>query len=189
MAMNGLRYVSGEYATQSDLATNAGLNLIVTQSFSAASSVSLNNCFTATYDRYVVRWSGGGSAAPGAACNMRLRSSGTDATGANYFMQRNQFYGSTAAAARATSQTSMLCGFWDSISTAIFSYEIHNPFVASANTLWLGTSGCNADTGNNAQLDGTYGSHGVTASYDGFTLLPASGTITGTVRVYGFRNS
>ena len=155
--------------------------------FSGVSSISLNGIFSATYQCYLVTYSGGGSAAPGTACNLRLRASGTDASGANYFFQRSTFYGSTAAAARSTSQTSINCGFWDSINTLTATCDINNPFLA-ANTLFMSTSGCNADTGNNAQLDGTYGAHNLSTSYDGLTFLPASGTITGTIRVYGYRN-
>jgi hypothetical protein len=32
------------------------------------------------------------------------------------------------------------------------------------------------------------GSHSLTTAYTGFSLIPATGTITGTVRVYGYRN-
>jgi hypothetical protein len=155
--------------------------------FTGVSSISLNGVFSATYRRYMLVWSGGGSTSPGTACNMRLRASGTDASGANYFMQRSQFYASTAAAVRSTSQTSVLCGFFDSIGTTLASYLVSNPFLA-ASTLWLGTSGSNADTSNNAQLDGTYASHSLTTSYDGFTLFPSAGTATGIIRVYGIKD-
>lgn len=156
--------------------------------FTGVSSISLNGVFSATYQRYLVTYSGGGSAAPGTACNLRLRASGTDASGANYFMQRSQFYGSAVAAVRSASQTSITCGFWDSISTMEASCVINKPFAA-ANTVFLGTAGSNSDTGNNGQLDGTYGSHSLTTSYDGITFLPGTGTITGLIRVYGYKNS
>jgi hypothetical protein len=155
--------------------------------FSGVSSVSLNGVFSASYQRYLVHWSGGGTTSPGTDCRMRLRSAGSDVTAANYYMQRGQFYSTTGSGARATAQTYMICGFWDSISSTVASYQIDNPFVA-ATTQWLGHSGGNADTGNNAQWDSTYGSHSLTTSYDGFTMFPGAGTITGTVRVYGYRN-
>ena len=33
------------------------------------------------------------------------------------------------------------------------------------------------------------GSHSLATAYDGMTIYPPSGTITGSVRVYGYRNS
>jgi hypothetical protein len=35
----------------------------------------------------------------------------------------------------------------------------------------------------------TSGAHEVATAYDGMTLYPTSGTITGTLRVYGYQNS
>jgi hypothetical protein len=31
--------------------------------------------------------------------------------------------------------------------------------------------------------------HDVATAYDGFTIFPSSGTIAGTIRVYGYKNS
>ena len=59
--------------------TGAGLDLIVTQSFSAVSSVSLDNCFSGDYDNYRVLVHVKSAAASGFIM-MRLRSSGTDAS-------------------------------------------------------------------------------------------------------------
>lgn len=54
MAINGLLYESGVYATTGDLAVAGGLVYITGSTFSASSAVNVNNCFSSTYENYRV---------------------------------------------------------------------------------------------------------------------------------------
>ena len=42
--------------------------------------------------------------------------------------------------------------------------------------------------GNTNYFDSSWGLLATTASYDGFTYFTSSGTLTGTIKVYGYRN-
>jgi hypothetical protein len=179
MAINGLRYESGEYATQSDLATNAGLNLIVTQSLSATSSVSLNNCFSATYDNYRIVYRGNGSS--GANLEARLRVGGVDASAGNYSRQYLVVDNASVSAGRTTGNTSyVLAAFATTIGGC--SCDIYGPAIA-ANTAFA-TVIARGDTV--TQLES--GVHSVATAYDGITLTGGGGsTMTGSLSIYGYR--
>lgn len=190
MAMNGLRYVSGEYATQSDLATNAGLNLIVTQSFSAASSVSLNNCFTATYANYFVTVEFTAISANGATF-ARLRASGTDNSSSYRTEHIDQYgsnvFGTTNPAGDGTKWTILANAGSASPELAGCNIVLQKPQLAQK-TVGFGRAAFQTSGSTFVSSIPTYW-HDVATSYDGFTLFPGSGTISGTLRIYGYRNS
>jgi hypothetical protein len=66
--------------------------------------------------------------------------------------------------------------------------QVANPFVAKPSV--IGSEGINiqAAFGNGIDAHRAQGFLFNTTSYDGFTLYPASGTITGTAYVYAYRN-
>ena len=187
MAINGLRYAAGAYATTSDVAANAGLNLIATSSFSAVSSVSINNCFSATYDNYFISV---GCSAFSASTDvlMRLRVGGTDATGASdYTRQVLVSYSSTVAAATAASSSWQIGSTYST--TPIFSHKMwmDSPFLAAKTNATHQTLYTTGSPTWQIVHDGL--SHNQTTSYDGITIYPASGTFTGIARIYGYKNS
>jgi hypothetical protein len=164
------------------LTDQRALVFIASQSFTAASSVSFNNVFSATYANYLIVpninvTSGGGIAVTG-----RLRVSGSDASGSNYSTQELQANGSSVVVLRSSAQTSFTFGLarpnrqaWDLL--------ISNPFEARVTSgHWTG-----------ADLDGGglnvrvfSFSHNLGTSYDGFTAIMTT-TCTGTIAVFGVR--
>lgn len=152
--------------------------------FTTQSSVSINNCFSANYSHYLITASIRGSAASFA--RWRLRASGSDATGANYFRAGlSTSYGSGSLTPyNAGSETSWVPFSEYGTTSNGFGYSqimVFNPFVAA-------TTGANT-TINNTDAASIYTqalTHGLQTSYDGFSVLPNSGTITGTIRVYGY---
>ena len=111
---------------------------------------------------------------------MRLRVSGTDASGANYAYQTLNAIGASVSAGRGTGLTS-----WD-IFRNDTSYNggvayIFRPNVA-ATTQYTSSNGWSLD-GARISLNG--GSHSLSTAYTGFSLVPNSGTITGTISTYG----
>jgi hypothetical protein len=153
--------------------------------FSGASSVSLNDVFSATYQNYVISVSFTGTAA--AYLGLRLRVSGSDASGGDYvwgFVAAN-VSGSSFVLAGTGATSSNISRFQNSansISSVIFT--IFRPFDA-VRTTFHGTSFYD-DGVNVATPAAIGGNHSLLTSYAGFTLLPASGNITGTIRVYGY---
>jgi hypothetical protein len=160
----------------------AGLTLITSESFSAVSSVSINNCFTSTYDNYKIVISGVHSAASGA-IKFRYRSSGSDDAGNNYFWQLVGGNNTTAVAARQSSVSSGEIGYL--AQRDIIEVILTSPSAVQLKIMVSQTS-LNETLG--LQILHYANAYSQTTSRDGFSIFPNTGTITGNVRVYGFRN-
>jgi hypothetical protein len=160
-----------------------GLVHIATESFSAVSSVSLNDVFTSAYDNYrlVLQANNSGS---GSFMRFRFRAANTDLTAANYghSLYGFQYGGSDAVVAHGATDTLLTLSFQSSTSVIFTTCDIVNPQL-TARTSILGQS----VTGDRSQPLGA--TMTVTDSFDGFTLFPNTGTTTGVVRVYGYQNS
>ena len=157
--------------------TDQGLVHINTTTFTTQASVSINNVFTATYDNYRIVYDS--TLSGNVAFNMRFRVGGTDTT-TNYSYQNSQF--STAAGiSQALSQT--LIQVFGASGAARFNIatEVFTPFLTSA----TGIINHYGATGISGLATGT---HTASTSFDGFTIYPATGTISGSLRVYGYKN-
>ena len=160
-----------------------GLVLISSQSFSAASAVSINNCFTSTYENYLIKILATNSSASNFLTRLRTSS---DDTAANYSDQLLYGSGATAAANRASGQTYWRTGYAGTSDSGSVTIELFAPNLAVATKgnfagcVFIGST-----------QEATYGSiaNSTTTQYSGFTVFPGSGTFTGTVRVYGYRNA
>jgi hypothetical protein len=161
-----------------------GMVLVATSTFSAASSVSVNNCFTSAYENYKIVWTANSVTASGA-IYMRLRASGSDNTTSNYGSS-GTFTIFTGAVSGTGYSAQNYWAIHFAAGTGAGSHqrsiEIIQPQVASNTS--FGAVGSNNDA--NAYYAGWFYN---ASQFDGFTILPASGTMTGTIRVYGYRNS
>lgn len=157
----------------------AGIVLLNTTTFTTVASQSINNVFSATYQNYLVQFKGGASA--DTTLKMNLRVGGVDnTTASSYVLQRVNADSTTLAAARSTTT------FWDSMNVYstqdnIFNLTISNPFAAEFTLI-------NANNTKYNVYQAFGGFHNQNTSYDGFTFTPSTGTITGTVRIYGYAN-
>jgi hypothetical protein len=158
---------------------SSGLTLINTTSFSAVSSQSVNDVFSATYENYRIVCYLESSA--GVTLDFRLRVAGADnSTASSYIKQDQGAYGSTSAPQTITSNR-----FQEIIYMATtpdicsFVMELQKPFLATQ------TAG-NTIGGRSNYIITSQLRHNQSTSYDGFTLIPSSGTITGKVSVYGY---
>jgi len=175
-------------AIQSQINTAGGLVKITDQTFSAASTVNVNNCFTSTYDNYrvLIDFS---AASTTLALTMRLRVSGTDNSTTNYFRQNMSAQSTTVSASQTASGTSWgLAGSIDNtyISYNRYMFDIFGPqltryTVAVVPSLFVSTT-----PQYYSNLDAYL--FNATTSFDGFSLLASTGNVTGTLRVYGYRN-
>ena len=157
-----------------------GLVYITSGTANAASSISVNGCFTATYSDYRIVASL--TTSTNADIRLRLRGSGTDNSSAVYDYADQYFTaaasgleGGTAAAylSLAFGLTGLASGAWD--------------ILGPAATYLTTTLGMAKEGNNNTKIHG--GRMTVTTAYDGFTLYPGSGTFSGTVAVYGYRKA
>ena len=162
----------------------SGLSLITSQSFSASTAVNVNSVFSSTYYNYriIVRVTTGTAGGDGVA-TMRLRSSGTDTT-TNYATARGYFYSTTIG---ADSLGSTSWGIFDqnsSYQTQSCVIDLFNPNQSLRTQGWVNNPKTNSTNLNIGIMAALLQSD--TTSFDGFSIYPASGNITGTVEVYGY---
>lgn len=153
-------------------------------SFTASTSISLNGIFTSTYDHYKVEIYT--TAASTAVLRVVLRSAGTDATAANY--DYTLLYANSGSPSSATVAANANWTLNASISSTVMKHnlELTNPFLASMTTA-IGRSVAYASAV--APLIGHFGGgHRLSTSYDGLTFTASTGSLTGTIRVYGYND-
>lgn len=157
------------------------LALVATASPSGVSSVSIDNCFTSTYQSYLIVMELNRSTST--SILYRWRVSGADKTTATYNGQKWNVSGSTFSAVSAASST------YGQLSVANGSGEIFirgilfRPSEAAvsisiADSLQISASF--VGTATTSQTDST--------AYDGITIFPLAGSISGTIRIYGYQN-
>jgi len=158
-------------------------------SFSGASSVSINNCFSSTYDNYRIIINPTAAVGTDATLSFRYRASGSDISTTTYTGQRIVYFGTTIVA--STNVTGNTLHSLSLISTSranqyYANIEVHGPFlprkknfrvdintVGEAGTFYSETHGGWNDT---------------TTSVDGFSIFTSGTSITGIIRVYGYAN-
>jgi hypothetical protein len=159
----------------------SGLTLINTTTFSAVSSQSVNNVFTSAYANYKIDLTITAKSA-NSAVDLRYRAGGVDNSTSNYY------YGATVA--RSTSSIDANGGngissfvmLYSNVSQCGGTYQIYSPQLAN-NTLAT-YQGMGGDVSTYFSFTGACQFIANTV-FDGFSVSAASGTITGTIRVYG----
>jgi hypothetical protein len=148
--------------------------------YTGVTSVSLNSVFSATYENYRIIVSGIGSTTLD--LFLRLRASGTDNSASNYKYGRYYVGAGASLAANNTNNTTATSWNLGEITTqsSVF-MDMSRPFESSLTTMTTLTTG--------SFLYVVGGQSTVTTSYDGISLIASTGNITGTVRVYGYKNS
>ena len=154
--------------------------------FSSASSVSLNGCFSSAYDNYRIVFNK--LTSPGNAfIYLRMRASGTDNTPANY---NSSWWGTrssnTSFTNGAQNQTFMLAIPCREVAFGGATMDMYSPFLTDVTGMT-----CQWNGGESGQFNfgGTGGNLYNTTSFDGITFyLSAASTFSGTIRVYGYTN-
>ena len=148
--------------------------------FASITSLSINGVFTSSFSNYVaiVRCIGSVANFP----LIRLRSSGTDATGSNYSHQYVTG-SSTSVGGGRTINTDL----WYNFGTDTTIYAGGQwMFYAPALTIPTSYRSCNFDPRSSATYNDYSGTHSLSTSYDGFTIAVASGTINGKINIFGY---
>ena len=163
--------------------TASAFSLIVAQTaFTSAASVSVNSCFTSTYTNYKLVLN---ITASSNNVGFKLRVSGTDSSD-EYYSVNFEMYSSAAGSSGTGVQQDTT--FFDVGAAQTQSMiEIFSPQVAQITAFaaqgiqWEPTTPRSQSTRTNAR-----GNHNAATSYDGFTIYPLSGTMTGTYTLYGY---
>ena len=145
--------------------------------FTGVSSVSLNGVFTSAYDNYRTIIQATGSGVNN--LQFRYRAAGSDSTGATYVSRFCQLAGTYAGFSFTTS-----AGYITTVSTVPTCAFMDLSGVRSSTQKTT-----NSVTFNNGTIDLSSCGNTVTTIFDGITILPDAGTISGTIRVYGYKNS
>lgn len=161
-----------------------GLHLINSTVVSAQSSVTINSVFSATYDAYRVVIS---NVSMSAANNLILRL-GASTTG-YYFCELSgggNYSGTAASAGNGANQNQYTTGIVTDTTNRTGGWiEIQNPFLAQTTSIQSQGSDTRT-TGSGTRI--VSGFHNVTTSYTGLFIGMLSGTFSGTVSVYGYRD-
>jgi hypothetical protein len=172
----------------------AGLTLISTTTFSGVATQSFNSVFSSTYANYLITYNiVAADSAAARGVYLRYRASGTDTTttyagnmGGWNIEGTGQSYNEVVASTTFTQLG------WSSstaeINRLLGQATIYNPNVASQYTALIGQA---ISEKQGAYKGGyqTYSMQTATTQFDGFTLYASAGNISGTVRIYGLRNS
>lgn len=150
--------------------------------FTGATSVSVNTCFTSSFTNYRLVGSTVGTASN--IIQFRVRSGTTDRTNADYAWSRFVIAANnTTGSAGVYGDTYMVVGNYNSNSYSGFGVDIFNPNLAVMTSI-SGTSNEMAAAMFYSQFLG--GISTSNAAYDGFTLIFPSGTVTGSFVLYGY---
>lgn len=149
--------------------------------FTAASSVSLNGCFTSAFANYKIVIVGTAQTAA-SGVSVRLRAAGVDASAANYSWSRG-FDDVTArtvfTSAGATSW--VLSPEGANYQDRLEEITLANPGTA-ARTIGRGVGAM----GSTMRTADYAWQHSLATAYDGLSIFTGAGTFTGTVKVYGY---
>jgi hypothetical protein len=153
-------------------------------SFSASSSITADSVFTSSYTNYRLMINYQTSTT--GSIYLRLRASGSSATGSNYSWQRILANGGTITGAQNASISYFEIGnpsngaYNSTVIIDFFSPQLAEPTLvnyvnhynngAYTTPLWYAAGG----------------NHSLSTAYDGIEIYPASGTTTGTYTIYGY---
>jgi hypothetical protein len=158
--------------------------------FSSASSVSLNGCFSSNYQNYEILLALSGVSSD-TNISLRLRTSSTDASGSNYNVGGLELM-TTATGPNLYRRANDVSAFFMNVDSGQNSdyystrFNFFNPFNAKRTT-GVFQSMASTQAGTFASYVGGI-NHTLETSYESITFYPEAGTFSGTIRVYGLKN-
>jgi hypothetical protein len=159
-----------------------GMTLLVNQTFTAQTSVAVDNVFTSAFDDYKVVYEFSNSAS--SSYTVRLRAAGSTVTGTDYKWQALRSTTTTVTSTGSTSTSGWPSANSNGVSrNQHFALNVYNPARAIQTTM----------DGQAWQWDGSqsgsslWGFEGNILARDGIIIQQDSGTITGSVKIYGIR--
>lgn len=178
-ATNNLTLASTGAVAVNGSMTGAGLDLVVSQTFSSSTTISVNNCFSNLYENYRIimyivassnNWT-----------SLRFRSNGVD-TSSGYTNQRLRATTTTVGATSSTAATEIFIGEHDT-AQSVYAYDIITPRLARATSI-IGSNMRSASVQDILQIAAANTSN---TQFDGFSIF--GGTLSGSLRVYGYKNT
>lgn len=166
---------------------NVGLVHINTTTFTAATSTILSSVFSSSFNNYRILVDVTQNSTFSATF-MQLRTGSTTVT-SNYD-RRGIFINSsgvTVTSSGTTADTYMLLGNTGNGGRSLHVVDFQNPFLTTPTMGTVSASDNDSGGGRELFLNAVYNSN--STSYESLVVGCSSGSITGTVRIYGYRNS
>ena len=174
-------YTSAQVVQAVPTGINSALVLISTTTVgTAVASVTVSNCFSATYLNYRIIYNGGLSSTD----NDLYLKIGSATANYNMTFAGTSYSANTFVGAGSQNASSFIyAGVSETVAGAFANLDLFNPFATTHTRMVGGFPGVStAGFIGGILKDNT--------SHTGFTFTPASGTLTGgTIRVYGYTNS
>lgn len=182
-------FTAGSVLTASDTNTylaNAGLVYVAGKTFTTTSSAQqIDNCFTSTYDNYLITFAGVGSTTGSDFVNGRLVD-GTSPISTGIYYHSYAYSGTSAMTTGFQgSQTQWRVGLIGDTATS-FVWNLFNPQAATktvGTSTYMSSATNDFFNGNNGQMVNN------STQYEGIYFYPGSGTWSGTITVYGYRKA
>jgi hypothetical protein len=185
-------FTTGEVLTASDTNTylaNSGLTYITQGTVTGNTTLNFTSIFTSAFNNYrVIFTPSARQTAPQNQINLRVRSGSTDlSTGAKYQWSRVFYYAAASGASGSVTANEIQITDGNNAWPA-FSFDIYAPNVAQET--FIGGQTIIQQAAGGPFLFGTNfgGFVDNTTAYDGFSIIGTS-NISGTARVYGYRQS
>ena len=181
-------FVSGQVLTATDANNmkNSGLVYLDSATFAGAGTKSINNCFSTAYTNYriIVQID---SVSANSVCALRWRSGGGDNVTANQFWSMANVFASGSTTVSAASSDTSWTLFWTNTTIPSMAViEACGPNKAQSTFATIASSGDNSThTAWTASQGGYF--HNQNYQADGLTVFTSSGTMQGTITVYGYR--
>jgi hypothetical protein len=174
-----LTVASGAPTWATPAATASGLTLISTTTLTASGSFNINGCFSSTYDDYIIQIDNlVGSAASYLTYGLR-----TGSTNATTLYKRALFsytYAGTNLSAGQTTNGAVGSMDWttSNADAAGATVTLNGPFLSKATNIFVSMN-------SNDYAVVSAGLHASATSYDSLWFTLGSGTVTGSVKIYG----
>lgn len=180
MATNGLVLITPTSVAKTGGSSTATINAGGSVTFGLCETLSLNGVFSSTYDNYIIDMRHVHSA-DAQYLRLRLRASGSDNSTANSYVHQRIESGSSTVAASRTTGNEAHSGYTDDANRSGDTIYIYGPNLAQP------TAGRSVNVNGflGALLGDFAWTHNQSTSYDGFSMYPPSGNISGLVKVYG----
>lgn len=176
-----------ETYTGSAWQTPYGITLLSSVSFTAVTSVTVDNVFTSNYENYLIKFTSNQNTATGSH-QMRLRAAGVDNTSGFYGGGVQNYQNSNTLYSYRMNGAAEYTVGGNTLSVGVAAFEL-NLYAPQRNVLTrTGHKGVGDDASGTFShyLDTWYNG---TTQFDGIKILTTGGTFTRNIRIYGLRNS
>lgn len=166
----------------------AALVLTGSSDFTTSSSIVISNCFSSTYDFYMMYLDLSAVSNTDIGIAIKMRSGSTSAS-TNYNVNQIEFTGTTTTTSQGTGNTSLNVGYGSTTNATRngFICEFIDPGLARATKILArNRTVSNTGTGYGKLI---IGEHNTATAYDSLEIIPEFGTISGTARIYGYAKS